>query len=906
MILKQQRSLFAVTPHKVSVCILIQIYATPGPFLLPQFFSSVSHHNSFALFLISLIKSYDEILEPTLDELICQLRELGGLLDQRLTLKLSSLSQPDDLFNIFSELQGILGGPDSGVLEDDQISLDSSSNLGIFLRRCILAFSVLSFEGVCHLLSDIESYRKVFIPESSSFESCNDDSGRLLEYEKMDLDNFSHQEATEDFQTREQGGKGVPFHLHVPRVLDELAKGVEVPATIMHGVKAGEKRPNKHCEIDVSNTSNASPGIFLRANWQIHGYLLEQAEEIEKHGSSFSLNIFDSTLKQLQKLAPDLHRVHFLRYLNMLYHDDYSGALDNLHRYFDYSAGMEGYDLCSSSSDGNSFGKYEIALLCLGMLHVHFGHPKLALEVLTEAVHVSQQQNNDTCLAHTLTVICNLLSQFGISSASRILGSSYSPMTSTESSLTVHQQLYVLLRRALARSERLNLIPLVAANHLAMAKFELMHVQRPMLCFGPKASVNLKTHPPNVFQELRLSSHVISDIGNESSEIPRDGVLATDWLKNSLKTMSSLITGPENSSMSNTFEFCAQKSSIPRPILQSLGSSFLVRATAWEMYGSTPLARINALVYASCCADASSLDNLALACVKLVQHLAAFKGYEDAYTAFKIIEEKFTVISKSRISLLKLQLLHEHALHRGDLKLAQRVSDELCALASPVTGVDADIKTEASLRQARTLLAANQYSQAAQVVHSLFCSCYKFNLHVESASVLLLLAEIHKKAGNAALGLPYALASILFSQSFNLDLLKASATLTLAELWLMFGPSEAQRALALLHGVFPMILGHGGLELRARAHITEAKCHLSDPSYSAFQDPNAVLNPLEEACRELELLEYHELAAEGFYLMAMMYDKIGKLQERETASASFKKHVTALKNPQKSDVLQTI
>ncbi|KAL9241077.1 hypothetical protein vseg_015228 [Gypsophila vaccaria] len=906
MMLKQQRSMYAVTPHKVSVCILIQIYSTPGPFFLPQFFSSVSHHNSFALFLLSLIKSYDEISEPKLDELICQLREVGGLLDQRLNLKLSSLSQPDDLFNIFSEFQGILGGPESGLLEDDQISLDSSSNLGIFLRRCILAFSVLSFEGVCHLLSDIESYRKELIPESSAFESCNEGSGRLPEYENMDLDNFGDQEAMADFQTKEQCGKEVSFHLHVPRVLDELAKGVEVPATIMHGAKAREKRQSKHCEIDVSETSDANPGVFLRANWQIHGYLLEQAEEIEKHGSSFSLNIFDCTLKQLQKLAPDLHRVHFLRYLNMLYHDDYSGALDNLHRYFDYSAGMEGYDLCSSSSDGNSFGKYEIALLCLGMLHVHFGHPKLALEVLTEAVHVSQQQNNDTCLAHTLTVICNLLSQFGISSASRILGSSYSPMTSTESSLTVHQQLYVLLRRALTRSEKLNLTPLVSANHLAMAKFELTHVQRPMLCFGPKASVNLKTHPPNVFQELRLSLHVISDVGNESSEIPRDGVFATDWLKKSLKTMSSPITDAENSSENNTFAFCSQKSSIPKPILQSLGSSFLVRATAWEMYGSTPLARINALVYASCCADASSLDNLALACVKLVQHLAAFKGYKDAYTAFKIVEEKFTVISKSRISLLKLQLLHEHALHRGDLKLAQRVSDELCALASPVTGVDTDIKTEASLRQARTLLAANQFSQAAQVAHCLFCSCYKFNLQVESATVLLFLAEIHKKAGNAALGLPYALASILFCQSFNLDLLKASATLTLAELWLMFGPSEAQRALALLHGVFPMILGHGGLELRARAHITEAKCRLSDPSFSASQDPNVVLNPLKEACDELQLLEYHELAAEGFYLMAMVYDKIGKLQERETASASFKKHVTALNNPQKSEVVQSI
>lgn len=85
------------------------------------------------------------------------------------------------------------------------------------------------------------------------------------------------------------------------------------------------------------------------------------------------MNAFEVILKQLQKLAPELHRVsnvllnvdglylvafilnfylnlstvhalyafillqvHYLRYLNSLYHDDYFAALENLHCYFDY------------------------------------------------------------------------------------------------------------------------------------------------------------------------------------------------------------------------------------------------------------------------------------------------------------------------------------------------------------------------------------------------------------------------------------------------------------------------------------------------------------------------------------------------------------------------------------------
>jgi anaphase-promoting complex subunit 5 len=47
----------------------------------------------------------------------------------------------------------------------------------------------------------------------------------------------------------------------------------------------------------------------------------------------------------------------------------------------------------------------------------------------------------------------------------------------------------------------------------------------------------------------------------------------------------------------------------------------------------------------------------------------------------------------------------------GRLKLAQKLCDELGVLASPVTGVDMEIKTEASLRHARTLLAAKQFRE---------------------------------------------------------------------------------------------------------------------------------------------------------------------------------------------------
>lgn len=38
-----------------------------------------------------------------------------------------------------------------------------------------------------------------------------------------------------------------------------------------------------------------------------------------------------------------------------------------------------------------------------------------------------------------------------------------------------------------------------------------------------------------------------------------------------------------------------------------------------------------------------------------------------------------------------------------------------------------------------------------------------------------------------------------------------------------------------------MILGHGGLELRARAFIAEVKCYLCSPSFSGTPDMVAIL-----------------------------------------------------------------
>lgn len=90
-----------------------------------------------------------------------------------------------------------------------------------------------------------------------------------------------------------------------------------------------------------------------------------------------------------------------------------------------------------------------------------------------------------------------------------------------------------------------------------------------------------------LFQELRLSSHLISDFSSEAAVMTIEGALSTTWLKNSQNPLGSNLFSQDNESGhdSNALHFCAQPSSIPGSVLQLVGSSYLLRATAWELYG---------------------------------------------------------------------------------------------------------------------------------------------------------------------------------------------------------------------------------------------------------------------------------------------------------------------------------
>ncbi|KAH7280278.1 hypothetical protein KP509_37G059200 [Ceratopteris richardii] len=275
---------------------------------------------------------------------------------------------------------------------------------------------------------------------------------------------------------------------------------------------------------------------------------------------------------------------------------------------------------------------------------------------------------------------------------------------------------------------------------------------------------------------------------------------------------------------------------------------------------------------------------------------AIFLRCTEACTALDIAARKFPSVGKSRVRAARLQIVHERALHQGDIKTAHAACDMLSGLFSTVEGVDIESKFDLGHRRARTLVRAGQFAEAASMAHSLFNMCCKYKMQLENIKSLLLLAEIHKKARSFVSGLPYALAALTLSKSLNMDLVHAAAMVTLAELWLGLGPSHAEQALGILQQCMPLVLGHGERELRARIYIAVAQCHLSNPSYSVNANPQAVCEPLQEAAEEFESLEDNEQLCEVFHLQALVFNALGATEERDHAATLFQKFTLLLKN----------
>ncbi|XP_012256347.2 anaphase-promoting complex subunit 5 isoform X2 [Athalia rosae] len=109
-------------------------------------------------------------------------------------------------------------------------------------------------------------------------------------------------------------------------------------------------------------------------------------------------------VKELLNCSPYYAEAHYLSYLNCLRVNEYCGAVDSLYHCFDRLAPFENR---TPTEDRNRTFRY--AALNLAALHAQFGHKKVALAALNEAIMLAQEAGDNVCLQHAHSWMYHLI-----------------------------------------------------------------------------------------------------------------------------------------------------------------------------------------------------------------------------------------------------------------------------------------------------------------------------------------------------------------------------------------------------------------------------------------------------------------------------------------------------------------
>ncbi|KAG0173888.1 Anaphase-promoting complex subunit 5 [Apophysomyces sp. BC1015] len=175
--------------------------------------------------------------------------------------------------------------------------------------------------------------------------------------------------------------------------VDGKAEEQEIESTRL---KVPSKRPLPGDVEDGTDTKTIRKSTEREPGWlswhRLEHVFSTQVEMIEKTGDSdISPSQLDSYLDLIQRHAPELAKVHQLRFINYIRTNEYEGALSSLHRFFDY---------CLSDQE---VPMYQYVLLHLGILETKFGHIQQARLALDEALEVAREASDQNCINEVLS-----------------------------------------------------------------------------------------------------------------------------------------------------------------------------------------------------------------------------------------------------------------------------------------------------------------------------------------------------------------------------------------------------------------------------------------------------------------------------------------------------------------------
>jgi hypothetical protein len=526
------------SPHKLSLCMLLQIWVMPRRPEYPSGVATQINQISASLsargirdlveFLASEVSALDrKATERTMADIVSQLQQRvsGQDIVDCLRRKINSILSPDDLIDLFTSLKGLLSAPSPSESGDIPVQaaarpthLDHGSVFGIYIRRMLLVYHQMMFGAVSSLFEEMVVYQ------------------------------------------------------------EEFRQSQEVPVLTM----AEEFRRKQR---------------FLSSR-QLQLYLEQKANEIEKGLGVRPHEEMEAEIDAMLEVAPDLPRAYFLRYLVCLHHREFQGALNSLHRYFDFCLRRGG-----PSSAGSQHGTIQYASLSLAALYLSFGFPQESLIALQETVRVAQQQNDHVCVAYSLSWLHQAMSAVN------------------------HPLAYQHLARCLARARELNLPHLHTLTSLAMTQHNLL---RPRPQAAPTVHLSARphtAHPLQMWQTLHTSVvdwRACSSVGDGGAVGAAPAVAGAAVAGGAAGTAGA--TGAAATAAALAAD-AASKQGLPRDmhqlnldtLLRLSGQQQLLRSSSWALFGHQKLAQLAAQLGLHCYCGQTAAHGTALAMSRIAE-----------------------------------------------------------------------------------------------------------------------------------------------------------------------------------------------------------------------------------------------------------------------------------------------
>ncbi|KAJ2961847.1 hypothetical protein NQZ79_g2909 [Umbelopsis isabellina] len=359
-----------LTPHKLVLLVILTKFCNYE-------YTGIAVHKIIC-YLIDSIQHFDDYKEPTLGQVMVKLAAIENEADNTSIVdpvreRISQIQNPESIDQLIGSLMDLL--LDNEDEEVNQLYIDMATLVtvyrvslttyvyeyiraylikwscvfGMFVRRCRVEYLKLSFEKTSELFAMFNSYRYGY----ASFMSSQPDEQSMMG-KKSALD--SPLDINADYI-----GGWVSNH-DMARFLDREAQVLDSKPAFSYVSKYYLDRLNSLYTISAENgTSRVKP-------FELH-----------------------DRLAFLQRHAPELVKACHVRFLSCIRVGEYEGAIENLHRFFDF---------CLLNRETPL---YQYALLNLAILEHKFGHRQKALAAITEALDVARENHDEDCLSQALS-----------------------------------------------------------------------------------------------------------------------------------------------------------------------------------------------------------------------------------------------------------------------------------------------------------------------------------------------------------------------------------------------------------------------------------------------------------------------------------------------------------------------